>query len=63
MRPALFSALLALLLSACDAPREPAGQARLFDSQRQVLEKAKGVDNTVQQADQQRRAEEDAQSR
>lgn len=63
MRPALFCALLALLLSACDAPREPAGQARLFDSQRQVLEKANSIDSTVQQADQQRRAEEAAQSR
>jgi len=63
MRFALFSALLALLLCACDAQREPAGQARLFDGQRQALDKAKGVDSTVQQADQQRRAEEDAQSR
>ena len=63
MRPILFSALLCLLLGACEAQREPTSQARLYDSQRKVLEKAKTLDTTVQQAAQQQRAEEEAQSR
>lgn len=63
MRSILSPVLLCLLLCGCDAQREPTGQARLYDSQRQVLEKAKGVEDTVLQADQQRRADEEAQSR
>jgi hypothetical protein len=38
------------------------GKARLFDAQQDALEKAKGVNNTVLQADQARRAQEDKQA-
>ncbi len=38
------------------------GKARLFDAQQDALEKAKGVNNTVLQADQTRRAQEDKQA-
>jgi hypothetical protein len=37
------------------------GKARLFDAQQDALEKAKSVNNTVLQADQVRRAQEDKQ--
>jgi hypothetical protein len=63
MRAILFATLLGLSLCACTAQPEPTGQARLYDSQRQVLEKARAVDATVQQAAQQQRAEEEAQTR
>jgi hypothetical protein len=65
MRLTIFFALFSLC--ACDASehrqREQARQDRIFDTQRQALEKAKAVEGTLQQADQQRRAEEDAQTR
>jgi hypothetical protein len=38
------------------------GMARLFDAQQDALEKAKSVSNTVLQADQARRAQEDKQA-
>ena len=66
MHFAILPALIILVLCGCDGgeqrQREQARQDRIFDTQRQALEKAKDVNATVQQADQQRRAEEKAQT-
>jgi hypothetical protein len=52
-----------ILLSACDAgspPKHPSGpQPRIFDTQRSALDKAKGVQDTLQQAAEQQRRQED----
>ena len=51
----LFSALLALLLAACSRDDQPP-PPKLFESQRNALDKAKGLEDQVQQqADQQLR--------
>jgi hypothetical protein len=59
--------LLVLIVCACGEPasnpQPPASHNSAFDAQLQALEKAKGVNATVQEADQRRRAEEDAQTR
>lgn len=49
----LLAALCSLLLSACDREEQPP-PPKLFESQRNAMDKAKGVENTLQQqADQQ----------
>ena len=56
--------LLVLLLCACsDGGQQPRTQDRIYDTQRQALEKAKGVDDTVMDAAQRQRAEEEAQAK
>jgi hypothetical protein len=60
-----LSVALTLISAGCGNSSDAAkasGKARLFDTQRDALEKAKGVNNTVLQADQARRAQEDKQS-
>jgi hypothetical protein len=61
----LLLTLSACLLTACGEPEHPRQQPapRIFGSQRDALDKAKGVQNTLDQANQQRRAEEEAQTR
>ncbi len=57
-------ALLVLLLCACgDGTQQPRTQDRIYDTQRQALEKARSVDDTVMDAAQRQRAEEEAQAR
>jgi uncharacterized protein YcfL len=60
-------ALAGLMLAACGSPPEPAAntgsQTRIFDTQRSALDKAKAVNETVMQADQARRAQEEAQAK
>jgi hypothetical protein len=61
--------LCVLLLIACsggsdtDKPSPTSKKDRLFDTQRDALDKAKGVNDTLQEADQQRRQQEEQQSR
>lgn len=56
--------LFPLILCACsDGGQQPRTQDRLFDTQRQALEKAKGVNDTVMDAAQRQRAEEEAQTK
>jgi cell division protein FtsN len=61
--------ICALVLTACsggsdtDKPPSASKKDRLFDTQRDALDKAKGVNDTLQQADQQRKQQEDQQSR
>jgi hypothetical protein len=56
--------LLALALCACgDSGQQARTQDRLFDTQRSALEKAKGVNDTVMEAAQRQRAEEEAQAK
>ena len=55
--------LLLAALAACNNPdQQAAKQKRIFDTQRDALEKAKTVNDTVQQADQARRQQEESQS-
>ena len=57
---------LALGLAGCGNKSDAAkasGQSRLFDDQRDALEKAKQVGNTLNAADQARRAEEESQTK
>jgi hypothetical protein len=57
-------ALLVLSLCACgDGAQQPRSQDRIYDTQRQALEKAQSVDDTVMDAAQRQRAEEEAQAR
>lgn len=55
--------MMALALCACDSAQEPSGKDRIYDTQRSVLEKAKQVNDTVQRAAEQQRADEEAQSK
>jgi len=61
-----LGAMLALGLAGCGNSSDAAkasGQSRLFDDQRDALEKAKQVGNTTNAADQARRAEEESQTK
>jgi hypothetical protein len=68
MRTVLLG-ICALLLSACsggsdtDKPSSASNKGRLFGTQQDALDKAKGVNDTLQQADQQRRKQEEQESR
>ena len=68
MRTALLG-ICALILCACsggsdtDKPPPTSKKDRIFDTQRNALDKAKGVNDTLQRADQQRRQDEEQQSR
>jgi predicted nucleic acid-binding Zn-ribbon protein len=60
----VFAVALALGCGGCGNSSDAAkasGQARAFDTQRDALEKAKTVNNTVLQADRARRAQEEKQ--
>jgi hypothetical protein len=58
-----------LLLTACsrgsdtDKPPSASKKDRIFGTQQDALDKAKGLNDTLQQVDQQRRQQEDQQSR
>jgi hypothetical protein len=55
--------LLALAFCACgDGGQQPRTQDRIYDTQRRALEKAKDVDDTVMDAAQRQRSEEEAQA-
>jgi uncharacterized protein YcfL len=60
-------ALAGLILAACGSQPEPAAnpaaQTRIFDTQRDALEKAKAVSETAKQGDQALRAQEEAQAK
>ena len=67
MRTLLIAALvLVLALAGCggnsDAPKA-SGDSRLYSTQRDALDKAKGVNDTLRQADMVRRAQEENQIR
>ena len=66
MRILLITLMTALTITGCDGSSDAAkasGKTRLFDTQRDALEKAKGVNDTLRQADTARRAEEENQAR
>jgi len=54
----------ALALSGCSNsdPEKTQEKSRLFDAQRSALEKARGVNETLQRGDQARRAQEEGQT-
>ena len=60
----LVVATAVLALSGCSNsdPEKTQEKSRLFDAQRSALEKARGVNETLQRADQGRRAQEDSQT-
>jgi len=66
MRTLLITLVAALALASCsdnsDAPKA-SGKSRLYSTQRDALDKAKGVNDTLRQADMVRRAQEDNQIR
>lgn len=65
MRTLLITLMTALTLAGCGGGSDAAkasGKTRLFDTQRDALEKAKGVNDTLRQADMVRRAQEDNQT-
>ena len=56
--------LLALALCACgDGGHQPPTQGRIYDTQRQALDKAKAVNDTVMDSAQRQRAEEESQAK
>lgn len=56
--------LFALTLCACsDSGQQPRTQDRIYDTQRQALDKAKGVNDTVMDAAQRQSSEEEAQAK
>ena len=62
----LITLMATLTIGGCGASSDAAkasGKTRLFDSQRDALDKAKGVNDTLLQADAVRRAEEEKQAR
>jgi hypothetical protein len=67
MRTSLMVLVAGLGLAACgpqpQSNSNPGSQNRLFDTQRDAMDKAKGVNETVMQADQARRAQEEAQAK
>jgi len=64
-----LAGICVLLLTACsggsdtDKPSTASKKERLFGTQQDALDKAKGVNDTLQQADQQRKQQEEQQSR
>jgi len=65
MRILLITLMAVLALAGCGASSDAAkatGKTRLFDTQRDALEKARGVNDTLRQADQARRAQEENQT-
>ncbi|HMK20783.1 MAG TPA: hypothetical protein VK466_00525 [Terriglobales bacterium] len=65
MRILLITLMATLTIGGCGASSDAAkasGKTRLFDSQRDALDKAKGVNDTLLQADAVRRAEEEKQA-
>ena len=64
MRTLLITLIAALALTGCggnsDAPKA-SGNSRLYSTQRDALDKAKGVNDTLRQEDTVRRAQEDNQ--
>jgi len=66
MRRLMIVLIAALAIGGCGRSSDAAkasGKARLFDEQRDILEKAKGVNDTLRQAETARRAGEDDQAR
>jgi uncharacterized protein YcfL len=67
MRTALIVLLAGLILAGCGPQPESAssanGQTRIFDTQRNALDKAKAVSDTVQQGADALRAQEEAQAK
>jgi hypothetical protein len=66
MRTLLITLIAALALTGCGGNSDAAktsGKTRLYDTQRDALEKAKGVNDTLRQADLVRRAQEENQIR
>ena len=66
MRTLLIILIATLALAGCGGSSDAAktsGKTRLFDTQRDALEKAKGVNETLKQADLARRAQEENQIR
>jgi ABC-type uncharacterized transport system auxiliary subunit len=60
MRRSLALLACLALLAACDNGSSP---PRIYDAQRNALDKAKGVQDTVQQADDRQRRAQDEQTR
>ena len=59
----MAAVIAALALSGCsNSDPEKTQKSRLFDAQRSALEKARGVNETLQRADQARRAQEEGQT-
>ena len=60
----MAAAIAALALSGCSNsdPEKTQEKSRLFDAQRSALEKARSVNETLQRADQARRAQEEGQT-
>jgi hypothetical protein len=67
MRRSLIVLLAGIGLAACgpqpQATSNAGSQTRLFDTQRNAMDKAKGVNDTVMQGDQALRAQEEAQAK
>lgn len=65
MRTLLITLIATLVVAGCgnsDAPKA-SSQSRLYSTQRDALDKAKGVNDTLRQADMVRRAQEENQIR
>lgn len=65
VRIAVVTLMVALMLNGCGGSSDAAkasGKTRLFDTQRDALDKAKRVNETLRQADQARRAQEEQQT-
>lgn len=65
VRILLIALIAALALVGCGRSSDAAkasGKSRLYDTQRGALEKARGVNDTLRQADQARRAQEESQT-
>jgi len=64
VRALMIAVMAALALSGCSNsdPEKTQEKSRLFDTQRSALEKARGVNETLQRADQVRRAQEESQT-
>lgn len=60
----LAAAMVSLALCGCSNsdPEKAQEKSRLFDAQRNALEKARGVSETLQRADQTRRTQEESQT-
>jgi len=67
MRNALIVAVVALALAGCgpqpQSTSEGAAPTRIFDTQRNALDKSKTVNETIMQGDQALRAQEEAQAK